>query len=251
MKLDDFKKDFRYLNSVLFEDLILFSDYEVYNRETEESTYYNSLDEALLHKYKNKTILQRIEALQDLNIKLDGGRGSGSGESRGLFGDGGGGGSFKPDLPARMNRMYNGNMTSQSNTLGTFRNAHATAKEEHLVAMDDDGFVSTYQHGGKSSVGFTPNQVAGKHVIHNHPGGSHFSKADLQALASTDSKSITATSRKMTVRVEKGKNFDAKGFSKALDTAKTTQTDYNKAVDRFLKSNQKKYGYKYTKTDHE
>ena len=194
-----------------------------------------------------------VEAKKDFKIYISGGRGTGSGKGTSLFGGQGGNtgtGNSTPDLPARMNRMYNGNQMSAGHTLSTFRNEHATSKTEHLIAHDDDGFVSVYTHGGKSSVGFTPNQVEGKHVIHNHPNGSNFSKADLDNLASTGQKSIAATSKSVTYKVEKNKNFDAKGFAKSLNNAKTTQTDYNKAVGDFLKRNQKKYGYTYTETYH-
>lgn len=254
MKIEEFKREFKHMNYVEFDGIVLFNDFEVYDKETKEETKYKTLDEALKHKYKGKTILQLIEEKEDLKIRLDGGRGASSGgEGTSLFGgqDGSNGvAKADPDLPARMNRMYNGNKSSQENTLNTFRKQHASSKEEHLIAMDDDGFVSAYTHGGKSSVGYSPGQVAGKHVIHNHPNGSNFSKADLDGLTSTKQKSITATSEKVTYRVEKGKNFDAKGFKKALNNAKTTETDYNKAVDKFLRQNAKKYGYKYTMTEH-
>lgn len=137
---------------------------------------------------------------------------------------------------------------SREHTLETFRKQHANSKTEHLIAMDDNGFVSTYQHGGKHSVGFIPSQVAGKHVIHNHPSGSHFSKQDLMNLSTTKQKGITATSAKATYTVTKTDKFDAKGFSKALETAKTTDSDYDRALDRFLKRNSSRYGYTYSVT---
>lgn len=256
MKVQEFKKGLSALNYVMFDDdtLLLFNDLELYDRNTETSVKFNSFDELLTYECNGLTMEQRIEAKKDFKIYINGGRGTGSRKGTSLFGgqDGAiGRGNFTPDLPARMNRMYNGNQMSAGHTLSTFRNEHATSKTEHLIAHDDDGFVSVYTHGGKNSVGFTPNQVEGKHVIHNHPNGSNFSKADLDNLASTGQKSIAATSKNVTYKVEKNKNFDAKGFAKSLNNAKTTQTDYNKAVSDFLKRNQKKYGYTYTETHHD
>ena len=257
MKVQEFKQGLATLNYVLFDDdtLLLFNDLELYDRNTETSVKFNSFDELLTYKHNGLTMAERIEAKKDFRIYINGGRGTGSGKSTSLFGGQEGNATGRdnstPDLPARMNRMYNGNQMSAAHTLETFRNEHATSKTEHLIAHDDDGFVSVYTHGGKSSVGFTPDQVEGKHVIHNHPNGSNFSKADLDNLAATGQKSIAATSKSVTYKVEKNKNFDAKGFAKSLNNAKTTQTDYNKAVGDFLKRNQKKYGYTYTETYHD
>ena len=257
MKVQEFKQGLATLNYVLFDDdtLLLFNDLELYDRNTETSVKFNSFDELLTYKHNGLTMAERIEEKKDFKIYISGGRGTGSGRSTSLFGGQEGNATGRdnstPDLPARMNRMYNGNQMSAGHTLSTFRNEHATSKTEHLIAHDDDGFVSVYTHGGKNSVGFTPNQVEGKHVIHNHPNGSNFSKADLDNLAATGQKSIAATSKSVTYKVEKNKNFDAKGFAKSLNNAKTTQTDYNKAVGDFLKRNQKKYGYTYTEIHHD
>lgn len=43
----------------------------------------------------------------------------------------------------------------------------------------------------------------------------------------------------------KTQKFDAVGFQKALASAKTTAKDYNEGVDRWLRRNAKKYGFKY------
>lgn len=161
--------------------------------------------------------------------------------------------SAVPDLPARMNKMYNGNNMSISNTVSTFESKHANSGTEHLIAYDDNGFVSTYTHGGKSAVGFTKDQVAGKHVIHNHPSGGHFSKVDLQNLSTTGMKSITATSATgVRYTAEKTNKFDAKGWSKALNEATTklkvdNVEKYNQALHDWLTENAPKYGVKYTR----
>ena len=67
-------------------------------------------------------------------------------------------------------------------------------------------------------------------------------------LSTTKQKGITATGSKATYTVTKTSKFDAKGFSKALETAKTTDSDYDRALDRFLKRNSSRYGYTYSVT---
>lgn len=239
------------LNFWIFDNaFILYKDLEVYEIETGESQYFESWESAMNYEHNGKSIAEYVDELENVNIHFDGGRGA-SGSSRNLFGGQGGdleSARMDPDFPARMNRLYNGNNMSREHTLETFRKQHANSKTEHLIAMDDNGFVSTYQHGGKHSVGFIPSQVAGKHVIHNHPSGSHFSKQDLMNLSTTKQKGITATGSKATYTVTKTSKFDAKGFSKALETAKTTDSDYDRALDRFLKRNSSRYGYTYSVT---
>lgn len=244
-----FKRDINYW--VFDNAFIVYSDKEVYEIETGESQYFETWESLMSYEHDGKTIADYVENLKDLNIEVEGGRGA-SGSSRALFG-GQGGGQIElsyPDLPARMNRMYNGNRMSQEHTVETFRTAHASARTEHMIAYDDNGFVSYYAHGGKSSVGFMPQDVAGKVAIHSHPSGSNFSKADLDSFASTQAKGIIATSTRATYSITKTSKFDAKGFSKALNSAKTSDSDYNKAVDTFLRRNSRKYGYTYSATIH-
>ena len=186
-----------------------------------------------------------------------GGRGAGAGGENGGMWDGmiegDGGGNTTPDLPARMNRMYNGNNMSVEHTISVFEDKHGSSKTEHLIAHDDDGFVSVYSHGGKGSVGFTESQVAGKHVIHNHPNNSNFSKTDLMNLSTSKQKSITATSSKgHRYKAEKTDKFDAKGWENALNNAKpknkiTSMEDYNNELHNWMTQNAHKYGVKYTR----
>ena len=45
---------------------------------------------------------------------------------------------------------------------------------------------------------------------------------------------------------EEANRFNASGFVKAINTATLSGKDYNDAVNKWLKANQKKYGYKYS-----
>lgn len=44
----------------------------------------------------------------------------------------------------------------------------------------------------------------------------------------------------------KNHNFNASGFVKGVESARLNGKDYNDAVSRWLKANQKKYGYSYS-----
>lgn len=223
--------------------------FEFYNIFTRESVYL-PWDELLKYEFKEKTVESYIEDLKDLNIRLDGGNGQSS-ERRKVFNGGGAeGGTLNPDFPSRVNNPYGGNKMNQAHTLDVFRQKHINSGKEHMMVMDDNGFVSMYGHGGRSSVGIPVDKAEGKHVVHNHPshGYSHFSEADLTAFSSTGMKSITATSTEATYKVTKTKNFDANGFSKAIVNAKTTSSDYNTGVHNFLKHASKKYGFIYERT---
>ena len=85
-------------------------------------------------------------------------------------------------------------------------------------------------------------------ILHNHPSGGHFSDADLISTSmDARSKGIVATSTKAQYTFEKGTHFKANAFVKAVKNAIMKGTSYDDAVDKWLKGNAKKYGYKYTK----
>lgn len=71
------------------------------------------------------------------------------------------------------------------------------------------------------------------------------SKQDLITLAKNDYKSIYAVGSHYTYSVTKGTHFKKDGFAKALNKAKASTTNYNTSVDKWLRDNQKKYGYVY------
>ena len=83
-------------------------------------------------------------------------------------------------------------------------------------------------------------------IIHNHPGGGNFSDSDLISVASTRERGIVAVSGKRTYTFTKNKNFNAKGFIKAVKNAKwPTKYSYDKGADWWLKKNASVYGYSY------
>lgn len=154
------------------------------------------------------------------------------------------------DFPSRVNKMYEGNKRSFENTLSEFRKSFDTDTMEHAFVIDDMGFVTTFRHGNKGSVSVSIDAVKSKTMIHNHPSKSHFSKTDLDSFSNTKMKGLVASSPNGAYHIQKTQNFDSKGFQNALSNYKTTKPiktmeDYNHEVDKFLKKNAKKYGYKY------
>lgn len=247
MKVSEFKSQFKI--GYIFNDFVFNrKNHEIYDGD--QSIFHDSFEDALECNVNGKTVRQHIEELTRM-FSLDGGRGaSGAGRNPFQGQNSGGGAPSVEDLPAKMNRMYNGNKMSQGNTVSTFRSEHATSKTEHAIMYDDDGFVSKYLHGGKSSVSFKPSDVAGKNMIHNHPSGSNFSAADLNSFSNTNMKSLTAAGANRDYTITKGAHFDSAGFNRAMQNTRTTETDYNKAVGNFLRQNQGRYGYTYREKDY-
>lgn len=184
--------------------------------------------------------------------QLDGGRGASSEAMGGGFtsaGGGAGGGEYDEKLlPASLNVGTKGKHSVDA-AIDRFRQKYSNADREYGVAVDDRGYAHEHIQGGKTSVGVYGGK--GLTIIHNHPSGGAFSKADLQVLARTNNKGIVATSsntsKKSTYHIEKTSHFKAKEFDKAVAKAKwPTQYSYDKGADWWLKKNASKYGYKYT-----
>lgn len=147
------------------------------------------------------------------------------------------------NLPARMNNRIK--VKSTENAIAEFRKLHGNDKKESLIQVDSQGFVHGYTHGREHDV--TPAKIhKGTIVIHNHPSNSTFSIPDLKTTAMTFSKGIVATHSKGYRIFEKGNGFNSKAFVKDMVKMHRTATkgkNYNDAIDRWLKRNQKKYGY--------
>ena len=250
MEVQKFKEELQKVNGLSIGDYIIFNDYELYNLKTNKEKKFDSFEELLKHKIRGITIENIIGNINEITYNLAGGRGAGGQAKAGsLFAGQENRGKIrnKYDLPAKMNQMYGGNKQTFDNTLKNFKKSHLLDDSESAVTVDDSGFVSIYKHGSKSSVGWTENELSGKHVIHNHPNGSAFSRADLITTATTKATGITATGSKYDYILKKTSKFDAKGFIKAVNNASGKTGDYNEDVHSFLKSNAKKYGYKYSR----
>lgn len=268
MRIDIFKHEFKQLNGVMLTDTIMLFRrplelYDMANNTTISTFKGKNLDIVLPYEIDGKTIQQIIEGLPSMpNIVLNGGRGSGSGMGgyEQKWPSAGGRGKAKDhttsDFPARMNTKTGVNRT-YNDMLKAFYDTHADADIEHGVTIDEQGFATRYRHGNPDSISI--GGVKGEIVVHNHPAGGwpNFSKEDLLSVAAGGEKGIVAVSGTKgrspesakyagTYSFTKGTHFNATAFTKAVNSATIKGSDYNDAVSKWLKANQKKYGYKYS-----
>jgi hypothetical protein len=229
------------------DDICIFNDYELYNYKTYESRQYDNLTDLLSDNPDVKKIIENTDMFYN---EFNGGRGASSSSMGGGFTSAGGGGNGKDErlLNATLN-LGTSKGNSVDSVLSRFKNKYGKSDREYGIAVDQNGYVHEHIKGGKSSVGVAGGK--GMTVIHNHPSGGAFSKADLKVFGSTNNHGIIATSsntsKKSTYRIEKTSHFDAKGFLKAVNKAKwPSNYSYDKGADWWLKKNASKYGYKYS-----
>lgn len=234
--------------------------FNIWNKETGESIDFKTLDEVLEHKIGDKTVKEIIEKMDKPYIpKLNGGRGASSGSGSGKnktfsfshASGGGSGGGGDDILPAVANTRIKSK--SLDGALAEFKRNHLLAKREFSYSVDEDGYVTGYKKGQAHSVAVPSHGKQGRGrknmIIHNHPSGGAFSDTDLHTMASDRSaKGIIASGKNYDYKISKGTHFKAQSFSKAVSNAKMTGKDYDDAVDKWLKKNQKKYGYSYSRT---
>lgn len=251
---------FRYLFSrefdvfYLTEDIRIFKKpFSIWNEKTGESVEFKTLDEVLDHKIDGVTVREIIEKMEKPYIPdLEGGRGASSGGGGTFqFSSAGGSGKSTAILPAVANTRIKAK--SLEGALAEFKRNHLLANREFSYSVDEDGFVTGYNRGQKSSVAVPSHGKQGRGrknmIVHNHPSGGAFSDADLKVMASDGrAKGIIASGKKYDYKIEKGTHFKAGAFTKAVSTAKMKGKDYDDAVDKWLRKNAKKYGYKYSRT---
>lgn len=264
MHLDKFRREFKRLNGIYATDkVVLFrKPLELYNLTTNETlATFSSLDEALAFVIDGKTLEQRVSEWTEIVFPVEhGGRGGGSGMSfTGGWPSAGGDGKDETtaDLPARMNTKISANR-NYDDMVRAFAETHAADDIEHGIVVDEHGFTTKYRHGNAGSIsGLTGN---GREIaIHNHPkdGWPTFSKEDVVNTAMGTRRGIVAVSSKQgrteetakyagTYSFVKGHGFKASAFIKGVNSAKLSGKDYNDAVDKWLRNNQRKYGYKYS-----
>jgi len=195
-----------------------------------------------------------------------GGRGSSFGGSkRGIFGNGGSGKPAKDLLPVQLNRT---NVTGdRQRMLEHFAQIHAGRGHEFAALMDENGFVTSYLEGESGSVAIPKAKVTeSTHITHNHPhhGWGNFSGEDIAYMIDSGARSISASSlpltdkqakkwgdsasrrRAGTYTIERGTHFNGSGLYTAIKTLKVNDKDYDRQLARWLKANQKTYGYTYS-----
>lgn len=154
-------------------------------------------------------------------------------------------------LPAQANVQIKSK--SLEGALAEFKRKHLDSDHEWAYEVDSNGYVHQYVEGDTSSVAISGSarlrRGESSMIIHNHPGGGAFSDSDLLSVsANKREKGIIASGKGYDYKFEKGTHFKAAQFTKAVKTARMSGRDYDDAVDKWLKKNQKKYGYKYSRT---
>lgn len=269
MQLSSFLAEFKHRGGVfLTPSIILFrKPLEVYDyaqdkvlaRGNKKNHWDNSILDAVI--IAGHTVGDIIAAMDHIPEPVDlGGRGGGSGSySEAWPSAGGGAGKTIADHPARMNVKVN-IQRSYEDMLKAFADTHAASPEEHGVVVDEYGFATKYLHGDASSIsGLTGTST--QMALHNHPAGGWptFSKEDILNTAAGSRKGIVAVSSKQgrgpesakyagIYTFQKSHNFNANGFIKAVRNAQIRGKDYNDAVTKWLRANQKRYGYKFSFT---
>lgn len=255
MRIEHFRYAFNRLNGFyLKEHIIMFrKPIEIWNEVTGDSVTFKTVDEALEHVIDGETVKDIILRSDTLYIPpINGGRGAGSGSQQEFSFSGAGNepDNSTPVLPAYANTKIK-NKTFEG-ALEEFKSKYIGANREFAYEVDDQGYVHQYVRGGAHSVGIgTSRNVRDRStmIIHNHPSGGAFSDADLISTAmDRKSKGIIASGKSYDYKLEKGTHFKANDFTKAVRTAKMKGKDYDDAVDKWLKKNQKTYGYKYSRT---
>lgn len=167
-----------------------------------------------------------------------------------------------------------------SNAIKAAENRIYNDRVETAVLLDGKGnTIFTESSGETNVVFFTPEQTVkmkGANLTHNHPSNSTFSGEDISLLTYRDLKSIRATGKSRTYQLTKiNGNFPRNEFAKAFKEAynknkSVTDKEYDKIkhyqntdISRYnsecnrlnaklnsmnhewLKSNSKKYGYRY------
>lgn len=253
MRIEHFRFEFNQVNGFYLKDKwILFrKPLELWNEETDENLYFKSLDEVLAYELEGELIKDIIERTEELNIpSFTGGRGASNG-SNGTFSFGNAGGLDKIDRSKQLFPAY-ANTRIKNKTfegaMSEFKSRFQNANKEWAYEVDDMGYVHQFVSGNKHSVNIG-NKSKNTIILHNHPGGGHFSDADLISTSmQRSSKGIVASTKTYNYVFQKGTHFKANSFIKAVKTAKMKGKDYDDAVDKWLSKNARKYGYKYYKT---
>ena len=246
MDRDTFISDCGLVPFVELGDRLFFPD-EMELFDGDSTVALDGWDDAFSFEDGSFSFADEVEALgESVLTPFNGGNGSSSGSAGNKqfkfnHASGGGGSHDKVRFPAE----FNDGEKEQSlmKALDKFREKHANADHEYGIAVDEQGFVHQYIEGGSTSVGIAGTK--GQTIIHNHPSGGNFSDSDLIHTSQTQEKGIIASGNKGDYIFEKGAHFDAKGFVKAVKTAKFYGKDYDDATHKWLTANQEKYGYKY------
>jgi hypothetical protein len=247
MRIDFFRYEFKRIEGLwITPDWMLFrKPLELWNKNTGEVIRFKTFEAMLDYELEDATMRQRIGAMPKLpTVMIDGGRGSSSTMRSFRFTSAGGNSdNTKSLLPAYANVRIK--TKTEEGAMAEFASRFKNANKEWAYVVDSQGFVHSYKEGNAHSVSFNPGEMRNMLILHNHPSGGAFSDADLITTATTGARGIVASGKRGDYVFRKGSHFKASAFVKAVQTARMSGTSYDEAVDRWLKANQRKYGYKY------
>lgn len=214
---------------------------ELMDTENDTVRTFDSFDDL----FADADFSQGVSALESVLIDPDGGRGSSSSSSsRYRFTNARSSGSEQSvaHFPSEFNTGEK--LQSFDIALDRFSSRHANSDVEYAIAVDEQGFVHQYIQGGATSVAIAGRN--GQMIIHNHPSGGNFSKADMLSTAQVSGeRGIVASGKNGDYIFTKGKNFNSAGFAKAVNSARPYGKSYDDAIGKWLTKNQTKYGYTY------
>lgn len=250
MRIEHFKYMFNRLNGFyLTKEWIVFrKPIELWNENTGESISFKTVDELLDYSLNGITVRAIIEESDTLYIPpLEGGRGASGKDGEFSFNHAERNGKDKSHnlLPAYANTRIKSKTLESA--MKEFQQKHKDSDHEWAYEVDDQGYVHQYIEGNKTSVAIS-SKSRNTMILHNHPSGGAFSDSDLISTSmDRHSRGIVASGKKFDYVFQKGTHFKANEFIKAVKSAKMKGKDYDDAVDKWLRKNQKKYGYKYTR----
>lgn len=218
----------------------------IWDSHTDKDVAFDSVDALLDYEYKGRKVADIIGEMDSLAISIEGSTGGSGKQQEFKFGHADRRG--KKDKTKDLFPAY-ANVRIKSKTLEgameEFHNRFGNADHEWAYEVDPQGYVHQYKEGNTSSV-----SISGKNknnmILHNHPGGGAFSDSDLISTSLGNERGIVASGSKGDYIFQKnGGHFKATEFVKAVKTAKLKGTSYDDAVNKWLKANQQKYGYRY------
>lgn len=215
----------------------------IWNSNTDESIEFSSIEDFLNSTYEGQKIIDIISAMESLDISLSGSVGSSDKTFKFGHAEGDGKDETQDLFPAYANVRIKSK--TLEGAMEEFHNRFANADKEWAYEIDPQGYVHQYKEGNRSSV-----SISGRNkdnmILHNHPSGGAFSDSDLISTSLGNEKGIVASGRNGDYIFQKnGGHFKASAFVKAVKRAKLVGKNYDDAVDKWLKANQKKYGYRY------
>lgn len=226
---------------------------QIWIEETNQEIRFKTIDELLDYQLDGAKVIDIISGMESLSgdMNLYGGRGGESSPQGEYRFSGASDTNLGRDirrLPAEANTKIK--TKTYEEALKQFQTKFANSDHEYAYEIDRQGYVHAFNEGGKHAVNVANMTSRNNIIVHNHPSGGHFSDADLLNMAQTRTSGVVAVGNKKTYTVTKnGGHFKATEFTKAVKTAKMKGKDYDDAVHKFLKANQKKYGYTYTRTN--